>query len=611
MTGVAQWFKKQSLSGRKMAMRLAGVFFLVNTIMVWRGGTPYDDPAFAASVNIGIWAALYIAGLLFFCVLFSFAKSETPDRLFLVVTCFVFLVSILFKAKDAWLFAICCALFAGVAAWGLGLSFLRKAENSLLDSDGPRFLRSPRVSRSVSIGIYAALFAAFAAFVGGLTALRYEMYISPNFDFGIFSQMFEYMKETGIPYTTCERDGLLSHFQVHLSFIYYLIFPFYVLFHTPLTLNIAQAVILATGLYPLWLLCKKHRLSDSLTVLLGIAYIFYPALSAGCFYDIHENCFLTPLLLCLLLAIDQDNTIALILSAVMVCAVKEDAPIYLIFIAIWMAFAKKKIVKPLLLLVFSVGYFLLAVWYLDSHGDGAMLYRYANFSTDGGSLTDIVKACLVNPGYVFSQCLDEDKMVFFLQMMLPLGFLPLFCTRISSYILLGPFMLINLMSYYPYQHSLDYQYNFGVTALLFYLTIVNLSARKQQTRRFLALLCAAFAVFGFSAFVGERLGYISYYQNTKEVCDTLDEVVAQVPKDASVYSSTFLLPHLYQNKILYQLNADSPDLSGRTEYVLIDLRFQEFSDLYPLYVQAGFQTVVYEEGAAALLYCPFYEAAEP
>ena len=260
---------------------------------------------------------------------------------------------------------------------------------------------------------------------------------------------------------------------------------------------------------------------------------------------------------------------------------------------------------------FSVGYFLLAVWYLDSHGDGAMLYRYANFSTDGGSLTDIVKACLVNPGYVFSQCLDEDKMVFFLQMMLPLGFLPLFCTRISSYILLGPFMLINLMSYYPYQHSLDYQYNFGVTALLFYLTIVNLSARKQQTRRFLALLCAAFAVFGFSAFVGERLGYISYYQNTKEVCDTLDEVVAQVPKDASVYSSTFLLPHLYQNKILYQLNADSPDLSGRTEYVLIDLRFQEFSDLYPLYVQAGFQTVVYEEGAAALLYCPFYEAAEP
>ena len=85
MTRVAQWFKKQSLSGRKMAMRLAGVFFLVNTIMVWRGGTPYDDPAFAASVNIGIWAALYIAGLLFFCALFSFAKSETPDRLFLVV----------------------------------------------------------------------------------------------------------------------------------------------------------------------------------------------------------------------------------------------------------------------------------------------------------------------------------------------------------------------------------------------------------------------------------------------------------------------------------------------------------------------------------------------
>lgn len=591
-------------------MRLFGVFFLLNAILIWRGGAAYDDTDFVSGVETWLWALLFAVGFLLCSALFFFAKSETPDRLFLLFSCFAFLVSILFKAKDAWLYAICCALFAFFAAWALGLPLLQKAQDALLLQKPPRALRPSRVSRPVSLGIYAALFAAFAAFVGGLTALRYEMYISPNFDFGIFSQMFEYMKETGIPYTTCERDGLLSHFQVHLSFIYYLILPFYALFHTPLTLNVAQAIILASGLVPLWLLCKKHGLSDLLTVLLGVMYVFYPALSAGCFYDIHENCFLTPLLLWLLVSIDRESTAGLLLCAPLVCSVKEDAPIYLMFIAIWMAFAKKKILKPLLLLLFSVGYFLLAVWYLDSHGDGAMLYRYANFSTDGGSLSDIIKACLVNPGYVFSQCLNEDKMVFFLQMLLPLGFLPLVCTKISSYILLGPFMLINLMSYYPYQHSLDYQYNFGVTALLFYLTVVNLSARPQQLRRFLAVLCAAFAMFGFSAFVGERLGYIGYYQDTKEVCDTLDEVIAQVPKDASVYSSTFLMPHLYQNKILYQINASSPDLSGRTEYVLLDLRFAEFANLYPLYVQEGFQTVVYEEGAAALLYCPFYVKTE-
>ncbi len=81
--------------------------------------------------------------------------------------------------------------------------------------------------------IMAGLCGIFLIFACAWTVGRIFTFSTPTYDFGIFSQMFYYMKETGMPLTTVERDGLLSHFNVHMSPIYYLLLPFYVaLSHT-------------------------------------------------------------------------------------------------------------------------------------------------------------------------------------------------------------------------------------------------------------------------------------------------------------------------------------------------------------------------------------------
>ena len=115
------------------------------------------------------------------------------------------------------------------------------------------------------------------------------------------------MKKTGLPLVTCERDVLLSHFAVHISPIYYLLLPFYALFPSPLTLQIGQAVIVASGVIPTLLLCKHYCLSGKSTCALVLIYVLHPALSGGCFFDIHENCFLTPLLLWMFYFFERKN----------------------------------------------------------------------------------------------------------------------------------------------------------------------------------------------------------------------------------------------------------------------------------------------------------------
>ena len=80
--------------------------------------------------------------------------------------------------------------------------------------------------------------------VGSLVVFRYFLFRTANFDFGIFAQMFQYMKTTGIPYTTCERNKLLSHFCIHFSPIFYLILPVYMIFSHPVTLIVVQLLAL-------------------------------------------------------------------------------------------------------------------------------------------------------------------------------------------------------------------------------------------------------------------------------------------------------------------------------------------------------------------------------
>ena len=137
-----------------------------------------------------------------------------------------------------------------------------------------------------AVGIAALM---FLLFVSVWTVCRVLTYSSPTFDFGIFSQMFYHMKTTGIPNTTVERDGLLSHFNVHVSPIYYLILPFYWLYPEPVTLQVMQAVILASAVVPAWKLARKFGCKPFVSALFCITLLLYPSYSGGTSYDLHEN----------------------------------------------------------------------------------------------------------------------------------------------------------------------------------------------------------------------------------------------------------------------------------------------------------------------------------
>lgn len=453
------------------------------------------------------------------------------------------------------------------------------------------------------------VFALICAFVISIiTCFRHLTFSTPNFDFGLFVNMFHNMREKGIPLSTSERDVLLSHFAVHISSIYYLILPFYFIFPSPLTLQISQALILASGVIPLVMICRNFKLSNKLTAVMSIIYSLYPAISAGTFYDIHENCFLLPLLLWTFYFFEREKYLFMYIFAFLTLMVKEDAAIYIMIFALFVILSRKKYLHGSVLLIVSAAYFLFAVNLLDLMGNyyagvyadatanpeinGAMVNRFDNLIyNESDGIIGVVKTAVKNPGYLLTQLFetgndDYGKIKYILQMFLPLGFIPFITKKISRYILIAP-ILINLLTDYIYQYDIGFQYHFGISAFLIYLTVMNLSELKAPSKKTMITIGSVACCCLYLTTVSPKLSvYMTKWSEEKESYREMEAILETIPKDASVCASTMLVSHLADREEIYQIEYHNcePD----TDYVIFDTRYETDSTVLNTYLSKGY-----------------------
>lgn len=558
---------------------------------------PFTSLEYMASVSFTAHVAVIFALFVALTAVFTVFESKRTEDLILFAS-FVFYALLCVSACENmyFTFAVCCILFAVCKH---------------CFSDMESFFPFGKRSLIISCGI---CFAFFALFVGLQTSFRVLTQSTPCFDFGIFSQMYYYMKETLLPLTTCERSVLLSHFDIHVSPIYYVFLPIFAIFPHPVTLQVCQALLLASGIIPLALLCRKFALSRRMTALFAVCYAFYPSIAGGCYYDLHENKFLLPLLLWLFLYIEKNKWWGVMTFGALTLLVKEDAPVYVAFAAIYMLISKKDLKKGIVLLATSLVYFLIVVSYLENYGyAGIMSYRYNNYIyEEGGGLLTVIKSVIISPANVFNEIFDVtsdvagSKIIFMLQTLSPLGFLPFITKKYHRFILLGPYVLVNLMPDYVYQHSIYFQYTYGAAAFLFYLSIMNFSELSYAFKRTLSVFAATASVLFFSATVAQKPNYIENYSISRENHAYVSEVLADIPEDASVAANTMYVTGASQRREIYSMDDNNyKNDPVHTEYLVFDLRYSSNRTLYSEKYEndPSYELVAYRDKWIAVLRC--------
>lgn len=446
------------------------------------------------------------------------------------------------------------------------------------------------------------------AFVGIITVYRYLTYSNSTFDFGIFTQMYENMKQTGSISTTLERNRVLSHFGVHFSPIFYIALPIYFIFPSPVTVQLIQAFMVALPVIPIVLISRKYKLSNWMTVGAVFLYALYPATAGGTLYDIHENCFLTFLILMAIWAIEKKKNILTAIMVLLVFFVKEDAPVYIMVLGTFYLFSRKDKKRGLILMVTSAIYFIIATSVVKSYGLGIMDNRFSNlFYDQQKGLSQLIRTVLVNPGYVISQIVANydangmEKIGYILLMFVPMAAV-IFRNgkKYSRFILISPVIVINLLTLYVYQHDITFQYNFGSIALMMYLVIMNmadLKPKKAKVAISVAVICAGVMFMGSMA---PRLNYYtSKYSQDKATYEKINIALSAVPKNASVCASGFFTPHL-KNLEMYDQN--HLEETKYTDYLVIDERYTDEKSKFDTVLSSGQYDLIYNESGIISIY---------
>lgn len=435
-------------------------------------------------------------------------------------------------------------------------------------------IKLPKYTEWVVTGVLILL---FTISVSIICIKRYNAYLPNNFDLGIFTQMFENMRTTGLPETTVERNVLMSHFGVHFSPFYYILLPFYMIFPCPETLLVIQASFVAIGVIPVVLICKKLNLSQSITVMFSVMYIFYPTLSNGCLYDFHENKFLTVLIMWTLYFLISDNLIGTTIFCILTLTVKEDAAIYIMAIALYVIVTRKKYLLGCGILLGSIVYFVFATNMVSEFnviGDGIMTNRLENYmlNSDDG-FTGVAKTCIVDFGYLLSQVFTTDKIMFMVWMFLPVAFAPFFSEKKSLFLLLIPMLVVDLMSNWQYQYDVKFQYTYGVAGLLIFIAILVVASfnnKKSSQNKILIYAVSMCIIMCFSLFVPRSAIYVKSEEVNHEASQGYNELLSEIPKDAQITADGYYIPHMYNFKNLYQYpNFYSDNI--KSEYLLVNI----------------------------------------
>lgn len=461
---------------------ISGWLLTASLFLIFSKHVFIEVPTYVNSIPVIPFILLVIAiGAAFYCLNHFWLKKS----LFLIMPLTFLLfgaVSVALSANNAATRAYSAFIFAA-----LGLVILILCINYAKDQRIK--LPTKDIPFAASLTFVIIAFVILSAYWIFMLWTRLKSYYAPGFDMGIFMQAYDNMIDPAHgfqPITTCERGCELTHFAVHFSPILYLLMPFCFFLDIGAVLVSAQIILVLSGVFPMFLICRQLKLSNVKTTVISFLYLLYPAMSSGSFYDFHENAFLAPLILWTLYFSHKKkwyNTLLMFVFALLVLAVKEDAAIYVAFIALYMILGHRRYIAGAFMFALSVAYFFFAIAMIAYFQQGMALgaegnmlgSRFAHIIGAGAGFSELIKVLILNPSLYIVKSLNINKLIYILNMLLPLAFLPIITRKPSRWILLGPLYILNIVPDYSPQHDIGYQYSFGSGALLVYLAALNLS----------------------------------------------------------------------------------------------------------------------------------------
>ncbi len=355
-----------------------------------------------------------------------------------------------------------------------------------------------RSSRDPALAATALIAALWAGFMVFMTWRHNRGYGTFAFDMGIYEQATWLMAYGKTPFMTVRGLNIWGH---HVNPVLYFFAPAYRLgLGGPVLLSAVQAVVLASGAIPLFLLARARTTSRTALVV-SVAYLLYPALGWMARNDFHpEVLSVGPTLWVGYLAYRRRWGWFAVATAV-VLSTREEAGIVIGALGLTMAWRdagwhlprwrvpwrwvrsteRKVSTRPgLIVAAVGFGWFLFCTQVIIPRYVGGQPYYINQFFSEWGTGTGgIVIGILSRPDKVITVASRPARLEYFLGMFAPVALFPLVGLAMFA---AAPQMGINTLTDVTYAHNIHYQYNGFVVAPLFLGLVDGVSRLRNLSR---------------------------------------------------------------------------------------------------------------------------------
>lgn len=470
------------------------------------------------------------------------------------------------------LFSVLATLF--------GLALERSFRTSLRAAREMRLFRPSILRASEASAVERALpgvlltlaVVGFAAFAIVFTIRQHYQVKTYSWDLGIFNNMMynlirgEWFKASPV----LGPSG--SHIQFHATFGAYLLAPLYALWRTPEMLLAIQGILVAGAAVPLYLIAKSRLESGWVALVFVYLYVIHAPVHGPLFYDFHFLTITPFFVLWVVYWFERGRVIWLLLAWLVAVSMREEVSATLALAALYYVLVGRRARWALLGGALSTLYFLVVKFkvmpsYAGAQQSFAWIFSGLISAGDEG-FAGVLRTVATNPVFTFKSIFQEEKFAYLLANVGPVLLLPF--RRSPVWVLLLPAALFTLLST-GWAPLVDpaFQYTANWTPYVLCGTIFCLDAWKRSPAtevRYLAALpalCLTATLFSYNfgpvfqrndftgGFNKVDFNWTPQYQRQ---LDALEEMIALIPKDASVSACELLVPHVSSRENAYTLN---------------------------------------------------------
>ena len=458
---------------------------------------------------------------------------------------------------------------------------------------------------------------AFFLFTLILTLHRHYTFYS-SYDQGIFNQVFwnnlhgrffqstlSSQLSTNVVHNGEVPEVFYHRLGQHFTPALLLWLPLYALFPYPATLTVLQVSLVTAAGLVLYVLARQY-LEPPLSAMITVSFYCANAVLGPTLSNFHDICQIPLFMFSLLLAMEKRWWWLFWVLAVLILAVREDSGVSLFGVGFYMILSKRYPRIGLAVCTLSFGYMivltnLIMPLFSEDISQRFMMERFGQYADgDEASTLEIIWGMVSNPMRLIVELFSPlDRTIkYLLGQWLPLAFVPAIAP--ASWMIAGFPLLKLLLGKGMSVLAISIRYAMTVVPGLFYGTILwwgrkqnrgaegmsnSPSPISNSFRRFWIICLSLSLFFTFTSNPNRTLYFLIpdsiqplVYVPLPRQWEHVSQVrplLAQIPPDASVTASTYLIPHLSGRREIIrfpnlQLRNDAREVVN-VDYIIADL----------------------------------------